>query len=235
MERRSFLALAGAVALAAVSPTARAAVLAQYNFTTQGNVENLTGVGDGFQAQVVAPGITATNITDGSPGGPLIIEASKAATAPPDAPFLRVDRAALTATGADTAVSSGAFVSFTVTPGAETDLTDLQFDAMRGGGATPRGYVVRSSADNFATNLAAADLLTARPVYTHVTVPLSGAQFQDLTAPIEFRLYAYAPAGGNSVDFDNITLNGTVVPEPAALGALGLGGLGLLAGRRRRA
>jgi hypothetical protein len=214
------------------APLARAAVLAQYNFTTIGNVENLTGVGDGFQAQVVAPGITATNITDGSSGGALIIEASKAATAPPDAPFFRVDRASLAATSAATAVSTGAFATFTITPGAEMGLTDLQFDAMRGGGATPRGYVVRSSADNFATDLATADLLTARPTYTHVTVPLTGAAFQDLTSPIEFRLYVYAPASGNSVDWDNITLNGTIAPEPVGLSILGLAGV--LAWRRRR-
>jgi hypothetical protein len=235
MRRKPLALVVAALGLALLAvPFARGAVLAQYNFSTIGNVENLTGVGDGFQAQVVAPGITATNMTDGSPGGALIIEASKAATAPPDAPFFRVDRATIAATSAASAVANGAFATFTITPAAEMDLTDLQFDVMRGGGATPRGYVVRSSADNFATDLSTADLLTARPTYTHITVPLTGASFQDLTAPIEFRLYVYAPAAGNSVDWDNITLNGTVVPEPAGLTALSLAATGILARRRRR-
>jgi hypothetical protein len=54
--------------------------------------------------------------------------------------------------------------------------------------------------------------------------------------PITFRIYIASDAAGQSMDFDNVTITGTVVavPEPASVLALaaGLGALWTL--RRRR-
>ena len=72
---------------------------------------------------------------------------------------------------------------------------------------------------------------TVRPDFTAFTVNLSGAQFNDLSA-VTFRLYDFVPGGGQSIEFDNVTLNGTPspAPEPHSLGLFGLGALGLVVG-----
>jgi hypothetical protein len=49
-----------------------------------------------------------------------------------------------------------------------------------------------------------------------------------------FRIYSYSPATGNSLDYDNITVNGDVVPEPAAAGVLAVAGLALVGRHSRR-
>jgi hypothetical protein len=135
------------------------------------------------------------------------------------------------------ATTHDVYFGFTVTPGIEAsmDLTSLTFNTSRGGGSTPRGFVVRSSADNFASNLASLDVPTQRPTFTPVTVELSGPQFQNVFGPLTFRIYAYSPASGSTIEFDDITLNGTVtvIPEPGFLCVAGLGAMTLLARRRR--
>ncbi len=60
-------------------------------------------------------------------------------------------------------------------------------------------------------------------------MPLSAS---NVTGTTTFRIYSYSPAAGSSVDYDNLVINGDVVPEPASLGLLGAAGL--LALRRRR-
>jgi hypothetical protein len=185
--------------------------------------------------------VTATRISD--PMGTVALESSSAPSSggviPTNAPFLRVDPQGSSANATE-AVTNNKYFQFTLTPTANTDvdLTSLVFDVARGGAGTPRGYAVRSSADNFGANLATADILTVRPDYTPVTVDLSSAAFQNiqnLTGGLTFRIYSYSPNGGASVDYDNITLNGTAVavPEPVGLALLALGGASLL-GRRRK-
>jgi hypothetical protein len=149
------------------------------------------------------------------------------------------DATTANSTSAASAVSNGAFIAFTVTPanGYRMDLTALNFNIARGGGATPRGFAVRTSADSFAANVATADVATQRPTYTAVALNLSGVAYQDLTTPFTVRLYGYAPGTGQSLDTDDITLLGSVsavaVPEPAALSLLALSAAGLLIRRRR--
>jgi hypothetical protein len=65
---------------------------------------------------------------------------------------------------------------------------------------------------------------------------LSGnSAYQNVMTPIEFRIYVIAPASGNSIDFTDFSVNGTVTgaPEPACIGLIGLGSLGLLCRHRR--
>lgn len=109
-------------------------------------------------------------------------------------------------TDATSAVANASYLSFTVNPKPTTTFTTLTFNAARGGASTPRGYVVRSSNDSFAANLATADLNTQRTTFTAVSVDISAIPN---TAPVTFRIYFYVPSAGNSIDIDNISVNGT--------------------------
>ncbi len=111
------------------------------------------------------------------------------------------------------------------------DLTSLTFDALRGTtNATTRGYNVDYALNGSTTffNLAAANVTANRSSADpdNVNISLIGAEFQGITS-IEFRVQDT----GNTVEFNNFVINGSVIPEPST--AL-LGGLGLLALLRRR-
>jgi hypothetical protein len=212
--------------------TASAAILGQYSFGNPGQ-ETTVETSPAFNPTVTGANLVASAITD--PANAVGIEISSAATVPVGAPFLRLDPQGNSPDLA-TALTNNKYFQFTLTAstGFDLDLTSLTFDVARGGAGTPRGYGVRSSADNFATNLSTADVGTVRPAYTPISIPLTGGTFQDLPS-ITFRVYSYSPAGGSSVDYDNIVVNGTVsaVPEPATFAALALGTLALGFTRRR--
>jgi hypothetical protein len=235
MTGQNLLRLSALAALGLITQGAAGAVLVSYNFGTAGQ-ETTSETSPAFAPTSFSPDVTATAIQDTS--NKVGIEISSAATAPASAPFNRVDPQG-SANSQATAVSNGAYFSYTVTPvaGKNMSLTDFQFDVMRGGGSTPRGYVVRSSANNFATDLSAADVATVRPTFTHVNIDLTGASFQNLTDPLTFRIYVFSTGAGSSVDFDNFALNGTTAaaPEPATFGLAGVAATGLLARRSRRA
>jgi len=191
--KRKFIGVVAGCLVAGLG-TARvcAAPLVTYNFGVAGN-ETTAENSPAFGPTTIDPNIVATAVQDGS--GKVGIEISSAATAPAGAPYNRVDPQG-NATSAATAVTNGVFFNFTLTPNNTMSLSDLQFDAERGGGGTPRGYDIRSSVDNFASDLATADLLTARPTYTHVTVDLTGAAFQNLSAPGHVSLLRLRPRRG---------------------------------------
>jgi hypothetical protein len=123
-------------------------------------------------------------------------------------PVLRIDPGAGSATPAQ-AVANGTYFEFTVAAddGFFLDLDNLMFGAARGGSGTPRGWVLRSSVDGFANNIATADITTVRPDLKLYTIDLSDAAYTDLTE-ITFRIYSYVPAGGQSVEYVDVTVNG---------------------------
>jgi hypothetical protein len=100
-------------------------------------------------------------------------------------------------------------IQVTANDGVALNLSTLEFDAARGGAATPRGYVVMSSVDGYTSIVDQQDVPTVRNVLTHFSIDLSGAQYQGLST-VSFRIYVYTPGGGRSVEFHNVTINGTV-------------------------
>jgi hypothetical protein len=228
MPRLKIFSFAAGLIISGFTCAAGAAPLVTYNFGSTGQ-ESTNENSPAFNPTTTDGNIVATAVKDTS--GKVGIEISSAATTPLGAPYNRVDPQN-NANSASAAVTNGVYFSFTVTPNASMSLTNLQFDAARGGTGTPRGYDIRSSVDNYAATLGTADLATVRPAYTPVNIDLSAPAFQDLTAPVTFRFYVYSTGGGASVDFDNIALNGTATPEPASLTLIGLGGVVLL--RRSR-
>lgn len=176
-------------------------------------------------------------VISGANGTDLTFEASDPGSAYPSAPVLRVFPAGNSDQAA--AFANDGYWEFTVEPEGSFDLEALLFDAGRGGGSTPRGWALRTSADDFATVVAMDDIPTVR-VFTPYNVDLTGDLFQGITEPLTFRFYVFSPGDGSTVEFDNIRLIGTAqqaagVPEPTTvlLTLLAIGGLG--ARRRRRA
>lgn len=154
---------------------------------------------------------------------------------------------------------SGFYAEFTATanPGYELNLTSFSFEGNQGttGATTNRNYAIYTSVDGLGLvdnlNIMSGPALTGGPFLNNRpavdsnatmqlhTANLSDARFQGLEA-ITVRVYfntwnsaGVDPTTGQNIDLDNFVLNGTValVPEPAMLGLLSLGGLMLL--RRR--
>ena len=209
------------------------AVLARYSFGSPGQ-ETTAETGPAYAASTVHANLLATSVSD--PAGTVGLQINSTAPAPVSAPFLRVDPQAVVS-NIDAAIANNKYFTITFTPGDgfEMDLASLAFNVMRDGATVPRGYGVRSSADNYASTLSTAVVGTTKPTFTPVSVDLSAAAFQDRTDPLTFRFYVFGPGSGSAVDFDDIVLNGTVVamPEPVSLTTLTLGAAALLRRRRR--
>lgn len=124
------------------------------------------------------------------------------------------------------------YYEFTVTPrpGSAMSLTEVRFNAERTASG-PRCFVIRSSANNYATNLTAA-VAPANPNLVTLSAPnpintfffpndtaiavngakatLSGPSYTSLTGPVTFRIYAFnAEDAIGSFSIDNVELIGT--------------------------
>lgn len=209
----------------AVSPC-RAATLAQYTFPTATTAET----GTPYQATVVATNVTATTIADTS-GKILMTTATGNYTTSP--PVLKLGPQTAGASIND-ALTNGTFVSFTLTAdaGQVLNLTSLTFDVAKGGDSGTRGYVVTSSALGHDQVLSGGDPGSTQPTLSARNVDLTGSAYQNLSS-ITFRLYAYSPGSGQTIDFDNITVNGSVVPEPSTTVLAALGAAAMVLRRKR--
>jgi hypothetical protein len=98
-------------------------------------------------------------------------------------------------------------------------LSELTFNAGRGGTSTPRGFGVSTSADNFSTILLTSAIPSQRPNFTNFQVDLSDSQFQNLTQELEFRIYVFSPSNGSSIEFDDFMLTG-VAATPQTTGTV---------------
>lgn len=149
------------------------------------------------------------------------------------------DGFSLIGTGSTTIDFAAGYLEFTVSadPGLTLNLTSLDFASARGGGQGTRGFEVYAAVNGAAFNQATDLLLDidnepgTRTTPTDRSIDLTGAAFQGISS-ITFRYYALTNASTRSIDFAGMQLNGTVVPEPASLAIVGLGGVLLMAGRR---
>jgi hypothetical protein len=156
-------------------------------------------------ATTVAAGLSATPIAN---AGLATFTPNATGFGYPNEPVLRVVPPT-GATSQSAAVAGNSYFSFTLnaSPFVQFTATALNFNIARGGTTTPRGYVVRSSVDGFASNLAAADVATVRPTLTPVTIALPGT-FQNLTN-VTFRIYIYALNNTVSEEMDDLSVSGS--------------------------
>lgn len=204
-----------------------AAVLADYPFD-----------GSSAASTDTDPNSVASSLTFGAGFSQLRYSTSTGSPSTPSI-FVFGSDTGTTATEAE-AVDANDYWAFIISPnaGIELDLTDLTFRI--GGSASINTTIfVRSSLDGFAATLGSFNHTGAGVSATDRVVNLSGDSFQNLTAPVEFRFYAFDNSTSTSnagARLDSIVLNGNtaVVPEPSAVLVLALGLAGLSLRRRHR-
>jgi hypothetical protein len=229
---RHLASLVVLVAAIECGETARGDLVTQYSFTdaVAGTLNR--------NATTVALNVTAGSITD-SPtvnGNPTSVLIRTTGVGYATQPVLSAARANFN----ESSVRANVYFTFTVSPntGYELDLSSLTFNVAQGGGtALQRDYDIRSSVDGFATSLTGiVPIPTVRPTFTLVSINLATAPFQDLTSPLTFQFRFFTLGVSQNVDFDDITLNGTVVatavPEASTLPVLAIVGAWMC--RRRR-
>jgi hypothetical protein len=210
---------------------ARGDIVAQYAFT--GATLNRT-------ATTVAPNATAGNIADAPTvnNNPTVVLSRTTGVGYATQPVLSAARANFN----ESMVRANVFFSFNVSAnsGNVLNLSNLTFNVAQGGGSLQtRDYDIRSSLDGFATSLTGITLIpTFRPTFTPVSIDLSGASFQNLSSPLTFQFRFFTSGVSQNVDFDDITLNGTVastaVPESCTLPVLAIAGAWMIRRRKRR-
>ena len=137
-----------------------------------------------------------------------------------------------------TGASGSAYFQFTLTAGTgySGSLTAIGFGT-RSTGTGPASFTLRSSADGYASDLAAAT--GSNTTWSYKTASLVTAASLVEGATVTFRLYGYGGAGSPvagianwRIDDMTVTATTTAVPAPGAIALLGVAGL--VGSRRRR-
>ncbi len=222
--RNGSLIAATLVSAAVFSTTASGAMIATYSFTgVAGNAAS-----GPVDAGSVAEGLTAGNALRGAGIG------TTNSTSLPNS-FRADDYNQSTAANA---ITANDFVSITLSPelGYTLDLDSLSFKMARTSSGPTQAFL-RYSLDGFASDLWVTTSLPTSFPGTPVTVNFPNNVLHDsITSPVTFRWYAYSAAATSHITgLDDVVFSGTTVliPEPASLALLGLGGL-LMIPRRRR-
>lgn len=151
-------------------------------------------------------------------------------------------------TDAANALANNSFFTITINslPGQPIDINTIQFDVGKGGGADPRGYFIRTSADNYNSDLISISPLPPAGASTAPateTIDVSGNTSFDGITSLTIRIYVFTPnPTANSVDFRNFIIDATATPATATQNIPVFGPFGLLAallgllwfGNRRR-
>ncbi len=242
MKKSKILSLfAAAFVLGATA--SHAAVLVGYTFGTETGSATLAPT-------TQESGITGTSITPNTGTTALVSSGvtftnSSASTANASLPFInRLDGHTVSGTPPTGVgiVDNPNYFSFTVTadstevPDANFSITDLQLD-FGPGGSTARGFTAAFAVNGSSTftQIGTVSQTGGGATSTTFTRFLFAAPATNVTSA-EFRFFTFAQqATGRAMFYDNITVNGEVIPEPTTFAML-LGGFGtLLMLRRRRA
>jgi hypothetical protein len=182
--------------------------------------------GDEFSPTYQIAGMSVSSLrTDGSQ------TTLEAGVAVQGSVFLLVEQGA----SLPTAKANNQYFEFALTPAAgnRVTLTEMSFDAARGGASSPRGWGVYSNIDGFSQLFGTAEIPTVQPSFSSFSVDLSA--LPEFDEELILRIYAYGPeVPGNGIFFDNIVVVGSLIPEPGSA-MLAAGGLVLALRRRRQA
>lgn len=213
MRCRQLACLVFPMAAIVFGGTARGDILAQYSFTdaVAGQLNR--------DATTVAPNVTAGSITDAPIvfTHPMVVLSRTTGVGYATQPVLSAARAPWN----ESFIRDNVYFTFNVAANAgnELNLSNLMFNVARGGAATPRDYDIRTSLDGFATSLTGiVNIDTERPTFTPVSLDLSGANFQHLASPLTFQFRFFTPGFSQNIDFDDITVNGTVAAAQVLTG-----------------
>ena len=238
--KRSALA-AVLVTLAAVSQ-GTAVIVAQYQFP---NTASQALSADADASSSASAMTFSGNLTAQPPGFTGTYSSVQAGFSTAGNAFFRSSSLTTSESGA---VAGNDYFSFALTPtSGGLTFTSLTFDL--GGNLAGSPAVapftsfafVRTSLDGFASNVGSVesfDATTAASAFANKTVNFSGALFQNVTQPVEFRVYIYSSIDGfnqtandSIVRLDNVELS--AIPEPSAWILSLAGAVGLLGLRRR--
>ncbi|WP_143871874.1 PEP-CTERM sorting domain-containing protein [Catenovulum sediminis] len=144
------------------------------------------------------------------------------------------------------AVAANDFFQFSISAQLSNsfDLETFSFHAYNGGASTPRGWVLRSSVDSFASDIDSSFITAPYDTIAPDLFSVDLSSFTSLTS-IDFRVYAFAPTAGYAVNFGNLQIRGTVfdelgneiqtqIPEPSTLAIFTLGIMGLASRRFKK-
>jgi len=131
---------------------------------------------------------------------------------------------------------SSTYFEFTITPSAGSfPLESISFGS-RSTNTGPLSWTLRSSDDNYATDLVTPGTLVNDSTWAYASAPLTTVFIG--SAATTFRIYGYNGTGTPSVNFANWRIDDVqaiVVPEPATLTAAAALSIGLWLRRRQRA
>jgi hypothetical protein len=133
-----------------------------------------------------------------------------------------------------TSIDSSDYISFTfdANTGYELDLTSFDFNAKIDKHG-PQSLVIEYSIGG-STFQTVGSVITPSTSATNYSIALTGSEFQNLTDPVEFRIYGFSAGNpGSKLSINDYSVIGTVnesggigaVPEPQTLALLGVGSL----------
>jgi hypothetical protein len=220
------------------SASLQADVLAQYDMETNGSR---------VVASTVISDITSSNLVGNKLNAPASFTLDNV-DATDD--YITWSRAAGSAqTDVLGVLADSTYFSFTLTPdaGKSISIDSISFDGAAGtAGPSDRQFYLLSDKTTYTSGnvLSSASTVTGSPLLPYNTttfdqnfsVTLSGnSAFQNITDSVTFRLYIATPENSQNIGFDDITVNGSVIPEPGSYALLG--GLcaltAVMIGRRR--
>jgi hypothetical protein len=220
------------------SASLQADVLAQYDMETNGSR---------VVASTVISDITSSNLVGNNLNAPASFTLANVDNTDD---YITWSRAAGSAqTDVLGVLADSTYFSFTLTPdaGKSISIDSISFDGAAGTAEpSDRQFYLLSDKTTYTSGnvLSSASTVTGSPLLPYNTttfdqnfsVTLSGnSAFQNITDSVTFRLYIATPTNSQNIGFDDITVNGSVIPEPGSYALLG--GLcaltAVMIGRRR--